>query len=112
MNTQSQHSSITFYSPNQLKSSLDELVKFKRISRTSIINNLIEHYVRSEFQMMKEDKKILSFIADLKLRSHQYKPLNHNSVKPNPNLKNDYEPPMVPTINDDYDWELERGWGR
>jgi|TARA_Y100000385_G_C13046262_1_gene617634 hypothetical protein len=60
--------------------------------------------------MMKEDKKIISFIDDLKLRSHQHTSSNHNLVKPNPNLKNDYEPPMVPTINDDYDWELERGW--
>lgn len=111
--TNTNHSSITFYCPNHLKTSFDELVKFKRISRTSIINHLMENYVRTEYKMMEEDNKIVSFINDLKLRNHKNKPPKINTIK-----ENDYEPPMIPTLDDNDlskdDWSdisgLNRFW--
>ena len=69
MNTNS--SSITFYCPNHLKHSFDELTKFKRISRTSIINTLMENWLRTEHQQLKEDDNLQTLLNDVKLRTHQ-----------------------------------------
>ena len=111
MKTNSNHSSITFYCPIHLKTSFDELVKFKRISRTSIINYLMEQYVRSEYKLMEEDTKMSSFINDIKLRSdsntvRKIKKSDERRSKWSVE-KDDYEPPMIP-ISDDHlsadDW--------
>jgi hypothetical protein len=69
MNTNS--SSITFYCPNHLKHSFDELTKFKRISRTSIINTLMENWLRTEHQQLKEDDNLQTLLNDVKIRTHQ-----------------------------------------
>lgn len=121
--TNPNHSSITFYCPNHLKTSFDELVKFKRISRTSIINNLMENYIRTEYKLMEEDNKIVSFINDLKVRTHKNKVPKLNKMKEEPKTKwssnnDDYEPPMIPTLDDNDlskdDWSdisgLNRFW--
>jgi len=119
MNTNPNHSSITFYCPIHLKTSFDELVKFKRISRTSIINYLMEQYVRSEYKLMEEDTKMSSFINDIKLRSHKNNipKLKKDDDRPTKWSveKDDYEPPMIPTVDDDYskdDWSDISGIGR
>ena len=110
MNTNS--SSITFYCPNHLKNSFDDLVKFKRISRTSIINTLMENWLRSEHQQLKEDNKLQSLLNEVKLRSHKNKPL-----KPTPQkqMVDEYdEPPMIPMSNDEHfkdDWSDVSGIG-
>ena len=109
MNTNPHHSSITFYCPIHLKTSFDELVKFKRISRTSIINSLMEQYVRSEFKLMEEDTKMVTFINDIKLRSHKNNPPKLNRNIPIRNERptkwsveeDDYEPPMIPSVDDE-----------
>ena len=62
---------INFYCPNHLKTNFDELVKFKRVSRTSIINSLIEKWMRDEFQQMKEDGEMNRLIREIKLRNHK-----------------------------------------
>lgn len=101
-----QSSSITFYCPNHLKNNFDELVKFKRLSRTSTINHLMERWVRSEFDRMKIDDDFQSLINDIRLRNHK-----NNIPKPSDNplqsdvKSTDYSPPNVPSFNDDYDWE-------
>ena len=38
------HTLINFNMPNHLKNNLDMLVKFKRVSRTSILNKIIEDF--------------------------------------------------------------------
>ena len=119
MNTNPHHSSITFYCPIHLKNSFDELVKFKRISRTSIINTLMEQYVRSEFKLMEEDTKMVSFINDIKIRSHKNNPPKLKKETDRPTKwtveKDEYEPPIVPSIDDDLskdDWNDISGIGR
>jgi len=120
MNTSPNHSSITFYCPNNLKDQFDELVKFKRVSRTSIINQLMENWMRSEFRLMEEDNKISLFINDLKLRTHKNKvpkiKVNERPTQWSVQQKNDdYEPPMIPTFSDDYskdDWSDISGTNR
>lgn len=106
--TNTNSSSITFYCPNNLKTNFDDLVKFKRISRTSIINLLMEKWIRSEYEMMKKDDQIQSLIRDVKGRHHINKPIK---VKLTEQQQSDHwEPPMVPTFSDDFDWEVNRGW--
>lgn len=109
MNTNPNHSSITFYCPIHLKTSFDELVKFKRISRTSIINYLMEQYVRSEHKLMEEDTKMVTFINDIKLRSHKNNPPKINKNIPIKNERSTkwsveeddyYEAPMIQNTND------------
>ena len=78
--TNTNSSSITFYCPNNLKTNFDDLVKFKRISRTSIINLLMEKWIRSEYEMMKKDDQIQSLIRDVKVRHHINKPIKVNKA--------------------------------
>ena len=73
MNTQhiTDHQLVTFNVPHHLLNNFDELRKFKRVSRTSMILNLMERFVRSEFQQLKEDDNLNIFLNDVKLRSSQ-----------------------------------------
>ena len=101
-------SSITFYCPNYLKNTFDELVKFKRLSRTSIINYLMEEYVRKEHKSLKEDNQLSKLINDVKLRNHKNKYPSKVDISTKPTQwsvqkkSDDYEPPMIPSVND---WE-------
>jgi len=117
MNTNS--SSITFYCPNHLKTSFDDLVKFKRISRTSIINTLMEQWLRSEHQQLKEDDKLQSLLNDVKLRSHKNKSFRTqpSSKRPTPSTDgyfDDDDKPMIPLKSDYHndDWSDVSGLGR
>ena len=69
VHTNMNSSSITFYCPNHLKNSFDELVRFKRISRTSIINYLMENWMRTEYQKLKDDEKITDLIENVKQKN-------------------------------------------
>ena len=51
------HTLINFNIPNYLKHDFDELAKFKRVSRTSILNRLIELYCRNEFRELEETSR-------------------------------------------------------
>ena len=64
------HKLINFNVPNYLITNFDELVKFKRISRTSMLIRLMESYVRNEVGRLKEDDEINHLIRDVKLRNH------------------------------------------
>ena len=44
------HQLINFNIPTSLKDSLDEIAKGKRLSRTAIINQLLEAYCRTELE--------------------------------------------------------------
>ena len=53
---------LNFNIPRRLKSSLDAVVEYKRISRTSIINSLLDDYCRNEIAHIKEDGNLTSLI--------------------------------------------------
>ena len=44
------HQFINFYIPTGLKDQIDEIAKAKRLSRTAIINQLLENYCRNALQ--------------------------------------------------------------
>ena len=50
---------MTFNIPIHLKSIFDELSSFKCISKTSIINSLIENYCRQERQNLIQNKEFI-----------------------------------------------------
>ena len=50
---------MTFNIPIHLKSIFDELSSFKCVSKTSIINSLIENYCRQERQNLIQDKEYI-----------------------------------------------------
>lgn len=49
---------MNFHIPRHLKSTLDKLSSYKRVSRTAILNNLLEQYCRKEIRLIKEDATI------------------------------------------------------
>ena len=50
---------MTFNIPIHLKSIFDELSSFKCVSKTSILNSLIENYCRQERQKLIQDKEVI-----------------------------------------------------
>ena len=50
---------MTFNIPLHLKSIFDELSSFKCVSKTSILNSLIENYCRQERQNLIQDKEYI-----------------------------------------------------
>lgn len=56
---------INFNIPKHLKYHLDRLSNFKGVSRTSILNRLVEDYVRTEEKRLEEDGKIYEMMSKL-----------------------------------------------
>ena len=59
---------INFNIPDHLKTHLDRLVKFKGVSRTSVLNRLIEDWIRTEESLLVKDNKINDLISMLECR--------------------------------------------
>lgn len=55
---------MTFNIPIHLKPIFDELSSFKCVSKTSIINSLIENYCRQERQNLIQDKEFMKNKSD------------------------------------------------
>jgi len=56
---------ITFRVPNSVVSDFDELVKFKRGSRTSYLVGFMDNFVREEFKRLEESNRINEFIHNI-----------------------------------------------
>lgn len=96
-------SPIHFFCPNHLKVHFDKLTKYKRVSRTSIINSLIENWMRDEFQKMKQDSEMNVLFREIGTKPNPSKKQGWFSSKSSSNL----EPPVVPSIENDHyqdDW--------
>jgi len=98
-NISSDHKLINFNVPNYLIKNFDILVKFKRVSRTSMLVHLMETYCRSEQRRLKEDNILNQMVVDLTQRNK--KELKEEVKK---EISTEYEPPMIPYSSDD-DWE-------
>ena len=97
---------ITFRVPNSVVSDFDELVKFKRGSRTSYLVGFMDNFVREEFKRLEESNRINEFIHNIRNRNQKPSKLIKTSDDVWKSSRDDYYPPTIPTINDDYDWEL------
>ena len=56
---------INFNMPKHLKYSLDRLCKFKHISRTAVINMILEDWVRKELELLENDGRIYELMSGL-----------------------------------------------
>ena len=95
----SDHKLINFNVPNYLIKNFDNLVKFKRVSRTSMLVHLMETYCRSEQKRLKEDNILNQMVVDFIQRNK--KELKEEVKK---EISTEYEPPMIPYSSDD-EWE-------
>ena len=92
VNLSPNHKLINFNVPKYLINNFDNLVKFKRVSRTSMLVRLIETYLREELLQMKKDDEL----------SESFKKIKHKFDKPKTVIKKDE--PMIPHSTD-IDWE-------
>ncbi len=77
---------ISLNVPNYLKTNFDNICKFKRFSRTSMLVRLMENFLRYEYKQINEDKKLNNLVKDLQ--------------KTNSKSKKVIEPPMIPYSSD------------
>ncbi|MCH1465364.1 MAG: hypothetical protein L7W39_06665 [Alphaproteobacteria bacterium] len=98
-NISSDHKLINFNVPNYLIKNFDNLVKLKRVSRTSMLVQLMETYCRSEQRRLKEDNILNQMVVDLTQRNK--KELKEEVKK---EITDEYEPPLIPYTSDD-EWE-------
>ena len=99
VNSSTNHKLINFNIPIHLIQNFDNLVKFKRVSRTSMMVHLIETYCRSEFKRLKEDNQLNQLVVELTQR-------NKRDLKKQikEEVRDEWEPPMIP-LSSDEDWE-------
>lgn len=90
------HKLVNFNVPNHLINSFDEMVKFKRLSRTSTLISLMEGWLRNEVRKMDEDDKFNDLVMDIKTRNRQTTLL--------PRQKDEELPPSPIFLNSDR-WE-------
>ena len=98
---------VNFNVPKYLITNFDNLNRFKRISRTSTMIHLIENYIRSEHQKMKEDSTLNLMIKDVEDRNRE--DIKREIRKDVREVRDEYEPPMIP-VSSDYendDWEKD-----
>ena len=99
------HKLVNFNVPKYLIINFDNLVRFKRVSRTSMLVRLMEDYLRSEHQKMKDDGSLNLMINDIGKRNRDdlKKEIRNDIIK----VREEYEPPMIPMISDydNEDWE-------
>ena len=103
---------VTFNVPNHLVNNFDEVRKFKRLSRTSTLINLMESFVREEIGKLKEDNSINKFIMDMKLRNQNPSIPSFNKQKSNTirSWEDSYDDTPTPPIFHDED--IEDNWRR
>ena len=94
------HKLINFNVPKYLINNFDNLVRFKSVSRTSMLVRLMEDYLRSEHSKMKEDNSLNLMINQLgeRNRTEFKKVLRRDVIE----LREEDEPPMIP-MSDDVD---------
>ena len=74
---------ITFRAPHSILTNFDQIIKFKRGSRTSYLVSYMDHFVRTEFTRLKETNQIHELITQL-------------SEPPS-----EYDPPRIPHLDND-----------
>jgi hypothetical protein len=88
---------INFNIPNHLKNNFDQLVNFKRVSRTSVLNSMIEEFCRREFKLIKEDGKLNDLITNIKIKN----PPKIN-YKKSSFWEDSYDEPVNIPVSDDF----------
>ncbi len=88
---------INFNIPNHLKNNFDQLVSFKRVSRTSVLNSMIEDFCRREFKLIKEDGKLNDLITNIKIKN-----LPKINQQKTSSWEDSYDEPLNIPFSDDF----------
>ena len=95
---------VTFRVPFHLVNDFDELVKFKRGTRTSYLVGMMDTFIRNEVKRLKETNRINEFISDIKNRNKVVEPLTKTKQQWRRNRtdydETYYEPPMILSLGD------------
>ena len=111
-----EHKLINFNVPKYLIKNFDNLVRFKRVSRTSMLIHLMEHYIRTEKKSIMDDHDLNLLINDIEERNR--KSVKDEMIGLHREIEEEYEPPLPPTpqsAEEDYskdDWNDISGLGR
>lgn len=107
----SDHKLINFNVPNYLITNFDNLVRFKRVSRTSMLIHLMESYIRTEKRRMEDDDTLNLMITDISVRNK--KDIKKELIGLKREIDEELEPPMIPLTNDLHndDWDDVSGVG-
>ena len=110
--TPNSYKMVTFNVPNHLVNNFDELRKFKRLSRTSTLINLMESFVREEILKLEKDNTINKFILDMKRRNQNPSQPSFNKQKSQSysRWEDSYDDTPTPLIFDDD--EINDDWRR
>ena len=101
---------INFNVPKYLIKNFDNMVKFKRVSRTSLLIGMMESYLRTEYRRMKEDDDLNQLINNIEERNRYSKSKVVEEDRPQSwsvSQKDEYYPPNIPNFNDfrdEMDW--------
>ena len=101
-NILSDYKLINFNVPKYLIKNFDNLVRFKRVSRTSMLVHLMENYIRSEKKLMEDDDTLNLLINDVEKRNKEELKTQLRAMKSE--VEEEYEPPMIPTLNEKRSW--------
>ena len=101
-NILSDYKLINFNVPKYLIKNFDNLVRFKRVSRTSMLVHLMESYIRSEKKLMEDDNTLNLMINDVEKRNKEDLKTQLRTMKSEE--EEEYEPPMIPTLNEKRSW--------
>ncbi len=72
---------ISLNVPNNIKNTFDNVCKFKRFSRTSMLIRLMENFLRTELKQMKSDNDINVLIKNV-TKKHNSKPIKEQPMIP------------------------------
>ena len=78
---------ITFRAPHSILTNFDQIIKFKRGSRTSYLVSYMDHFVRTEFTRLKETNQIHELLTQLSEQPLETSPM--------------YDPPRIPHLDND-----------
>ena len=78
---------ITFRAPHSILTNFDQIIKFKRGSRTSYLVSYMDHFVRTEFTRLKDTNQIHELITQLSEPTLETSPM--------------YDPPRIPDLDND-----------
>lgn len=102
MNFYDDHKLINFNVPKYLIKNFDNLVRFKRVSRTSMLIHLMENYIRLEKKRMEDDNTLNLMISEVEVRNRET--MKDKLVGLHKEIEEELEPPMIPYTNDSRSW--------
>ncbi len=99
VNLSNNHKLINFCVSNHLIKKFDDLIKVKRVTRTSVLVKLMETYLRYELKQMEEDNNNYKKVVNQVSNDNQKPPQN------NWRRRDEYKPRTVPLHNEVSSWE-------